>query len=167
MLPWVLEQPLKKNHNAFSTYLSKERLFCEGFFLLLLLLLDHSLLVLKCEINYCLSLLLYCWRSCFTLHPWQYFNVLQENAALGLTIPAWRSHVQGTCSVWGMKLTGDRSSASAHQESLANAQVHVMMVEGDILEQQSAFILILWVGVPLKSWEDVLLNPSQHWHISL
>lgn len=61
-----------------------------------------------------------------------------------------------------MKLTGDHSSASAHRESLANAQVHVPAVKGDILEQQGAFILCLWVEVPLKSSEDVLLNPSQH-----
>jgi len=42
-----------------------------------------------------------------------------------------------------MKLTGDHSSASAHQESLVNAQVPVTAVEGDILKQQSAAILIL------------------------
>lgn len=51
-------------------------------------------------------------------------------------IPVWRSRVQGTCSVWGTKLTGDHSSANAHLESLANAQVHVTVVKGDILEQQ-------------------------------
>lgn len=45
--------------------------------------------------------------------------------------------------MWGMKLTGDRSSASAHQESLVNAQVHVTAVKGDILEKESAAIFIL------------------------
>lgn len=79
----------------------------------------------------------------YTMYPWQYFNLLQEDSAQGLTIPVWRSRVQGTCSVWGMKLTGDRSSASAHQESLANVQVHVTAAMGHILEQQSAAILIV------------------------
>lgn len=79
----------------------------------------------------------------YTVYPWQYFNFLQEDSAQGLTIPVWRSRAQGTCSVWGMKLTGDPSSVSAHQGSLANVQVPVTAVKGDILEQQSAAVIIL------------------------
>lgn len=59
-LPWGLGQSLKKNYNGFATYLSKGRIFPEGLRVFLLLLLSHSLLVLKCEINNCLSLLSYC-----------------------------------------------------------------------------------------------------------
>lgn len=79
----------------------------------------------------------------YTVDPWQYFTLLQEDSAQGPTTPAWRSRVQGTCSVWGMKPTGDHSSASAHQESLANVQVHVTAIKGDKLVQESAAILIL------------------------
>lgn len=67
MLPWGLGQPLKKNCISFATYLFEVCLFCENWGGFLLLLLSHSLLVLKCEINKCLSLLLYCCKSCFTL----------------------------------------------------------------------------------------------------
>lgn len=53
--------------------------------------------------------------------------------------------------MWGTKLTGDHSSANAHLESLANAQVHVTVVKGDILEQKKrAVVLILQIEVPLK-----------------
>lgn len=58
-------------------------------------------------------------------------------------IPVWRSRAQGTCSVWDTKLTGDPSSASAHQGSLANAQVHTTVGKGDVLEEKCVVILIL------------------------
>lgn len=66
--------------------------------------------------------------------------------------------------MWDTKLTGDPSSASAHQGSLANAQVHITVGKGDVLEENCVVILILLVEVPLKSTEDVLFNLSQRWH---
>lgn len=107
MFPWGLGQSLEKNYCSSAVYLPKSCSFLwrfAGAFLLLLLLLSHFLLVLKCAINNALSLLLYCSRWCFTL--WIPDSVLPYCRS---TVPRLHGSLPGEAVPRGHAVCGLRS----------------------------------------------------------